>query len=421
MKLDGRTALVAALAVASGTAALDVAGRAGWRWATAPLDTGRPVAGERLRSFVVGLPEAVDRSRRLLVSSLAPLGRTGAAEVLDVLAARQRRWMPADPAGYVAGARARVLEGEAADGAELFEQSIERDPTSPVLRRLAAVAAARLGREAEKRRHLVEAIAVDPRLESPDVEVTDDVRTELRIEGLRRRLELYPRQRATTSVELADALREAGRTEEADGVLRREAGHPTVALSLARQELDSGMVDSAVERLETLADRRMLPARERSRALALLAQGYEMLGDSERATRAAARAIAVGDAHAGAYVSLALLAGSRGDHEAELDYLRKARGLDPRDPRLLLRLAAAADRIGETREAVRALERAVELAPGEPRYAERLVGYLRSRGDLHGAVYALAGALDRHPADPRLLALGERLRRDLDRQRQSSD
>ncbi len=421
MKRTGRTWLLAALGVASATAALDVAGRAAWSWATAPLD-GRPaVAADRLRSFAVGLPEAVDRSRRLLVSSLAPLGRAAAAEVLDALSVHQRRWMPADPAGYTAAARARVLAGEPAEGAELFGQAILRDPTSPVLRRLAAVTAARLGREADVRRHLVEAIAADPRLDAPDVEMTSELRTELRIEGLRRRLELYPRQRASGSIELADALRGAGRGEEADEVLRREAAHPAVAVALARQELDAGEVESAVVRLEALSDRRMLPARERSRALALLAQAYEMLGDSERATSAAERAVATGEAHAGAYVALAVLAGSRGDDRAELEYLRKARGLDPRDPRLLLRLASAADRAGEVREAVRALERAVELAPDEPRYAERLVSYLRGRGDLHGAVYALTGALDRHPTDPRLLALAERLRRDLDRQRQSPD
>lgn len=421
MKLEGRTALVAALVVASATAASDVAGRAAWSWATAPLGASPEVARERLCSPVVALPAAVHRSRRLLVSSLAPIGRSGAAEVLDALARRQRRWLPADPEGFTAAARARVLEGDEAEGARLLGEAIERDPTSPVLHRLAAVTAARLGREPEVRHHLVEAIALDPRLESPAVETTDAMRGDLRIEGLRRRLELYPRQRPTGSVELADALRAAGRTEEADEILRREASHPTVALALARQELDAGDVESAVVRLEALSDRRMLPARERSRALALLAQGYETLGDSERATRAAERAVAIGDAHAGAYVALAQLAGSRGDHQTELEYLRTARGLDPRDPRLLLRLAAAADRVGEAREAVRALERAVELAPDEPRYAERLVGYLRGRGDLHGAVYALTGALDRHPADPRLLALAERLRRDLDRQRQSSD
>ena len=62
-----------------------------------------------------------------------------------------------------------------------------------------------------------------------------------------------------------------------------------------------------------------------------------------------------------------------------------------------------------------ALRRAVEIAPDRADLPARQVAFLLGEGDFAEAALALSDALDRHPTDPKLIALVDRLRREVAR------
>jgi len=84
----------------------------------------------------------------------------------------------------------------------------------------------------------------------------------------------------------------------------------------------------------------------------------------------------------------------------------------PADVNVLIRVATAAERAGQSGDARLALERAAALAGDRPENTARLVDFLLRHGDYMEAALKLSAALDSFPTDPALLRLAARLRRE---------
>ncbi|MFV2072567.1 MAG: tetratricopeptide repeat protein [Thermoanaerobaculales bacterium] len=387
-----------------------------WRWNRArQLLAINPEAGAmRLISDPwLKTPGAVRRSRRLVSRDLGSASRETVINTLGSLGARQQRWLPADPIGYSNLARESLLEDQSETAIELIDQAIVRDPTSPHLRRLRALALMFVGRREEALRDLSLAEGISPGLRSPRVDLAPEDERAVRLEGLRLRRELYPRSRVNTAIALAGMLRSTGDEAGAQSVLVVFRGRPEVELELARWALDSGEYDKAEDLLTTVTSRSALPRPLRARAWSLMATARDLGGDSEGAQDAVRAAIRLAPGSIAPYIALADVSWRRGEPEQALFHLRRAWGMAPADVHLLARIATVAEAAGKRSDAILALERAVELAPNSPDLVARLIEVQLRAGDYTEAAMELSRALDRFSTDARLLNLADRLRREV--------
>ena len=359
------------------------------------------------------IPAAVQRSVFLAPRPLANAEIDRVVIALDRMSNLQWRWFGTDPSGFKNCARAALLDNRLADATTCLEAAVSRDPTSPSLRRLAALLLVYQGRLPEAMDHLAEAYALAPGLRHPEVVLAPENERWVQYEGLGRALDLYPRQRVQTVLHLAEILREDGDEARGREALESELPHPEVELKLAQWDREAGLLDDARMRLEAIVGRRGYPARIRARAWAQLAQVRDLAGDGEGAVAAARQALALDARSTAPHLALAELAERRFDYSAALEHLRSAWGLTPADARLLVKISMMAEKAGEISDARFALERAVVVEPDSPEMAARLVDFHLRHGQYMDATLRLNEFTSRFPSDPRLLRQAERLSREV--------
>ncbi len=414
MSLGGRTRLAGLAALAIAVGCVDAIG---WWWWESVVRTTRlepTAAALRIASDpLLALPSVVHRSRRAPSRELVGSSRTALTPALARLARLQRTWLPGYPEGFRNAARAALLLDDPGAAFTEIERALARDPTSPRLHLFAAVVLRASGRYDAFLEHLAEALALAPQLDTAVADLTVEDGRWIGIEALRLRLDRYPRQRISTTIEIARELRRRGRHEEGLALLTGLAARPEVAIEIARWEVDAGRPADAIARLETIARRAAYPASLRVRAWATLAEARDLAGDPGGALEAAREALRLDPSSAAPYLALATLAEREGHDLQALDHLRRAWGVAPADVQLLLRIAAVAERTGYLADARLALQRAVEVRPDDPELAARLVEFYLRNGEYMDAALGLSRALDRFPTHQRLLGLTERLRREV--------
>ena len=416
MSPAARKILAAAAGLALLVEAVGAAGWGAWRQTVAALEA-RPAAGAAMLagSPWLELPSAVRRARRLPSRNLGAAADELVVPALAGLAARQVRWFPSDPEGFKNLARVELIEGDLDAAARGLEQALNRDPTSPELHRLAALSERARGRHEASLDHLATAEGLADGTGRGVVDLSAEDAAWVRLEGLRRRLDLYPRVRVRSVLQLAAELRRRGEVERGRELLEAEAGDPRVDLELARWDVEAGLTADGEARLDELLGRPGLTDSLRAQAWSTTALARDHRGDAAGALEAANRAIRYDPRSPAPYLVLAGLAERRGELDDALGHLRRAWGMNPTDVGLLLRVAATAERTGALDDARLALERAAAVAPGDPALRARLVELHLRHGELMEATVTLSAALDRFPTDARLLALAERLRAEVTR------
>ncbi len=412
-----RTRLWPLIAVAALAVMIEILGLLGsWAWdmtaKTLYRDADAGVAA-LVDSTLLKLPPAVLRSRRLIAADLEAGEQGRVVEALEVLARRQIRGMVAHPDGYLNLARAQLIRGRIFDGQADLAAAIKRDPTRPFAIRLLGLVTLFQGRFDKAMNLLAQAEAVAPGYRVPWIELTDEDQARLRLAGLDRRLEIYPRLRVMTLISIGQSLRAMGRPEEADLRLEQAAGDPRADLVRAQWALSAGDAPVAAGMALGLAQQRRLPKKIRAAAWSLLAQALEIQGDSKGALVACQRALRLAPESAAPHLALARIAQRRGDVEEAVGHFRRAWGMDPSNVSILLQFASAAETAGMKTDARMALERAVDLDPGNTGTVLRLVDFQLRTGALMEATMTLSRAMDLAPADPNLLRMAERLRREV--------
>ncbi len=354
-------------------------------------------------------PGAVDRYRLLPLSPLRQLAPTVRKSVSEQRGRRQLRWMPLAPWGYTDLARAAAEEGQLTQAYHHIEAALARDPTSPYLQRVGAHIALNAGLYGTALDHLAEAWGLAQTDLAPKVEVLPEDADRARLEGLRRRVRLYPRQREGTLLSLAQELRRRGRHGEAEQTVRQAGDGPKVQLARAAWALEDGEPEKTLALATPVASSVTLPRRVRAEALAIVSRARDAVGDRDGALAAARSATQLSPDSAQPFLALASLAEGRGDTQEALEHLRRARGIDPANTSILRRLARVAEQRGAVAEARSALERAVEISPGDVRTAVELVELLLRRGEYFDAALTLSRLMERHPTDARLLSLAAQL------------
>ena len=398
---------------------VELIGFAGWwSWRRVVRELGKnPAVGAVLlaRDISLRLPSAVRRSRRLPARELAKAQDELVTAALRALSRDQRRWAPADPGGFVNSARAELIGGSMDGALDDLEAALVRSPTSPDLHWLMALTERARGLNAEALDHLATAAGLGSRDRPLRIELTPEETAWVRIEGLERRLDYYPRARSQGVVALAREHRKRDQAELGRHYLQEELKDPRVALELARWDRDDGLAIEAEKRLADLVGRSGLPAALLAETWAVMATVRDQQGDVAGAVEAADRALEYDPRSAAPYRVLAGLAERRGDVDEALEHLRRAWGMNPTDVNLLLSVARIAEKAGEHDDARLALERAKTVDPTNPSLAAALVEFYLRHRELMDATLTLSDALDRFPTDPRLLRLADRLRAEVSR------
>jgi len=406
--------LVIGAAIAVLITAADFVGGRGWRIIAGTLRVNPEAAATRLVSgSVVALPSLIVRTRRLAMNDLAGATPDAIVGALTRVGHLQRRWLPADAAGFVNRSREEFFRGRTRESVEALAAALTRDPSSAYLHRLQALFLFSVGDRESALSELGIAEAIAPSLRDPEIELTAEDESRVRLDGLRLRMEQYPRRRTETSLALARELRIEGHESEARSLLANLRGRPSVDIEIARWAIEAGEYPQALELLMPIASGRANPRPVRARAWSMAAIARDLDGDGEGAISAAGEALKLDPKSSAPYITLAGLAQSRGDFDGALEHLRRAWGMDPADTRLLTRIASVAEQAGRQEEALLALERAVEIDPGSPELAVRLISLQLRAGRYAEAAVALSEALDRHPTDPGLLSLADRLPREI--------
>ena len=399
--------------------AVELAGVIGWwSWRRVIRELGEnPAKGAVIlaQNLTLRLPSAVRRSRRLPGRALGQAPDDLVVPALYALSRGQIRWAPADPGGYVNRARGQLIEGSIDDASVGLEAAIVRSPTSPELHWLAALTERARGNSSKALDHLATAAGLGAQDRPLRVDLTPEETAWVRLEGLERRLDFYPRARSRGVIALARELRQRDQVGLGRRYLQEESRDPRVELELARWDLDDGSADAAEERLADLAGRRGLPASILAETWAVTATVRDRQGNVEGAVKAAEMALSYDPRSAAPYRVLAGFAERRGDVDEALEHLRRAWGMNPTDVNLLMAVARIAEKAGQLDDARLALERAKTVDPSNPNLRAALVEFYLRRGELMDATLTLSDALDRFPTDPRLLRLADRLRAEVSR------
>ena len=406
--------VVAALAVA--VEVIGLVGWWGWQRAKDQLEENTSAGAAGLaQDVVLRLPSAVRASRRLPGGELGRAPDELVVAALLSLSRGQLLWTPADPAGFVNRARAGLIEGTIDTASVDLNAAIARDPMSPRLHWLMALAERERGQNASALEHLAIADGLGGGGRPLRVELTPEEAAWVRIEGLERRLDYYPRARSQGVIALARELRGRNQPDLGRAYLRQEGRDPRVELELARWDLDEGLIEAAQSRLGDLAGRSGLPASLFAETWAVTAMLRDRVGDVDGAQEAADMALSYDPKSAGPYRVLAALAERRGDMDGALEQLRRAWGMNPTDVGLLMAVARTAEKAGHNDDARLALSRAKTVEPGNSGPAAALVEFHLRHGEYMDATVALSEALERFPTDPRLLRLADRLRTEVSR------
>jgi tetratricopeptide (TPR) repeat protein len=393
-----------------------VVGWASWRRVVRLLAEEPAVGAVALANdHILRLPPVARRTRRLPGMDLARATDDLVVPALLAVARDQIRWAPTDPYGFLNRTRAELIEGLFDDAGISIDAAIIRSPTAPDTHRLAALAARTRGMNPEALDHLATAQGLGLGGRSTGIDLTREESDWVRLEGLERRLDFYPRTRSSNVIALAREHRDRGMSGKGRQSLEGDASDPRVALELARWDLFEGLTDDAQGRLDTLVERPGLPAAILAEAWTTTAMVRDRQGDLKGAVAAADKAMSFDPKSAGPYRVLSTLAERRGEMSEALDLLRRAWGMNPTDVGLLLNVARVAEKAGQYDDASLALERVVTADPDDPGLRARLVEYLLRRGEYMEATLALSEALDRFPTDPRLLRLADRLRAEIAR------
>jgi tetratricopeptide (TPR) repeat protein len=415
MKQRPRWVIVAAV-IAVLIETVGLAGWWSWHRATRVLEESPAEGAVALAHEVfLHLPSAVRLSRRMPARDLGKARDDLVAAALRAVGRSQIRWAPADAAGFVNNARAGLIEGALELAMGDLAAAIDRNPMSPDLHWLMALTERTRGSNASALDHLATSAGLGSRDRPLRMDLTPEETAWVRIEGLERRLEYYPRARSVGVIALAREHRRRDQTLIGRKYLEEEAGDPRIVLELARWELEDGLTSDAEGRLIDLAGRGGLPAALHAETWAVMAAVRDRQGDVEGAVEAADMALTYDPRSAAPYRVLAGLAERRGDVEEALEHLRRAWGMNPTDVPLLMSVARIAEKAGEPDDARLALQRARTADPTNPRLAAALVEFHLRQGEFMDATVTLSDALDRFPTDPRLLGLADRLRAEVRR------
>jgi len=408
-----RTLVALSLAAVAATL-VDLGGWISWSSASAQLAVSPERAAGRLaRDRLLVLPSVIQRSRRLPVSELGSAPIDLAFAVLMRCGINQRRWMPAHPAGSTNLARGYLLAGDLEAAAAFVDAALLRDPTSAYLHRLRALVLMTRGEISSALEDLAVANALAPDQQEPELELTPENERAVGLRSLELRRDLYPRRQIQTGLALARELRREGDIEGAFAILMEYQDHPEVLLERAAWAVEAGDLQVAYLLLQNVTGQKATPRSLRARAWAMIAVIRDLEGDQDRALEAAFQAHYLDPNSPYVFVSLAGLAERRGDYDVALEHLRRAWGMSPSNVGLLVRIARVAEEAGKTPDAVLAMERAVELEPASPELALQLVSLQLRLKDFTSATVTLSEALDRNPTNPSLLAMADRLRRDI--------
>lgn len=414
MKRLGAPLLVVGAAIAVSVAMVDFVGGRGWSNIAKTLKLNPEAAAVRLATdAAVALPSLVVRTRRLSINDLAGASPESIFAALARIGRQQRRWLPVDAVGFVNRSREEFLSGRNRESVGALAAALDRDPASAYLHRLQALFLFSVGERESALSELSIAEAIAPGLRDPLMELTSDDERRVRLDGLRLRMEYYPRRKTETSLALARELRAANDESGARELLTNLRGRPDVEIEIARWAIEAGEYSEALDLLVPIASRRANSRSVRARAWSFVAVARDLDGDGGGAVSAAQEALKLDPDSSAPYVTLAGLAQGRGDLEGALDHLRRAWGMQPADTRLLTRIALVAEQAGKWEDALLALERAVEIEPGSPDLAVRLVSLQLRAGRYAEAAMALSESLDRHPTNPGLLSLADRLPREV--------
>ena len=406
--------LVLASAIAVSVAVADTISWTSWRSIAASLEVNPDAGALRLATNpLMAIPATAVRSRRLAVNDLQGAAVDSIVGALTRVGSAQRRWMPVDAVGFINLSREEFLRGQPRASVDALGSALERDPTSAYLHRLQALFLFSIGDRQSALAKLAVAEAIAPGLRRPAIELTTNDERRVRLDGLRLRVEYYPRRRTESALALARELRTDGEHETADALLAELRGRPDVEIEIARWEIEAGEYPAALELLLPVAERRANPRAVRARAWSMVAVARDLDGDREGSVSAAREALHLDPDSPAPYVTLAGLAQGRGDLDGALDHLRRAWGMKPTDTGLLTRIALVAEQAGRSEDALLALERAVEIKPESAVLASRLVELQLRTGRYAEAAVTLSGALDRNPTDPGLLRLADRLPREV--------
>jgi Tfp pilus assembly protein PilF len=407
-------ALVIAAAAAAAVSGVDTAGWLWWGRVVKVMNTEPQSGVDRIiNDTLLRLPSAVQRTRRLATQKLLGANTHTVIRALERVASYQKSWLWTDPSGFQSSAVAALLDGRPTDGLRELRLALSRDPTSPYLHRVLALVYHRAGRREECLDHLAEVNAHATSDMRYRLDLAEQDRLWIRLEGLRRRLHRYPRQLTVNLLALARELRHRGEYRQAERLLLEHQDHPDVAIELARWELDAGRPDEATGRVLDIAERSSLPSDVRVRAWSALAEIRARVGDPSGAAAAAREALRLDSGSAAPHLALATIAERRGADEEALQHLRRAWGVAPADVSILLRVATVAERAGHLDDARLALERAVDVEPGNPAMVARIVDFHLRHSEYMDAAMRLSRGLDRFPTDQRLLRLADRLRREV--------
>jgi tetratricopeptide (TPR) repeat protein len=406
--------LILASLFAVTVAIADTVSWSSWLTISRSLEVRPEAAARQLSSSPwLAIPSFTARTRRLPVRELQGASVQSILDSLTRIGLLERRWLPADAVGFVNRSRELFLRGDPRASVHALASALLRDPTSAYLRRLHALFLFSIGDRRSALHELAEAEAIAPGLRAPQVELTPEDARRVHLEGLRRRMEYYPRRVAESAVVLARELRVDGHEVEARELLSELRGRPDAEIEIARWAIDEGAFEDALDVLLPIATRHANPRPLRARAWSMAAVARDLDGDRDGAMSAAREALDLDPDSPAPYITLAGLAQGRGDLNAALEHLRRAWGMNPTDTRLLTRIAAVAEQSGKPEDALLALERAVEIEPGSAVLASRLVELQLRTGHYAEAAITLSQALDRHPTDAGLLRLAERLQREI--------
>jgi Flp pilus assembly protein TadD len=414
LKLLDAPWLVFASAIAVSAAVADTVGWTSWQAIAASLKVNPDAAAVRVAtSSLMAIPATAVRSRRLAVNDLQGASVESIVGALTRIGSLQRRWMPVDAVGFVNLSREEFLRSHPRASVDALASALDRDPTSAYLHRLQALFLFSVGDRQSALAELVVAEAIAPGLRKPEVELTANDTRQVRLDGLRLRVEYYPRRRTVSALALARELRIDGEDERAHALLAELRGKPDVEIEIARWAIEAGDYAAALELLLPVTERRANPHAVRARAWSMVAIARDLDGDREGSVSAASAALNLDPDSPAPYVTLAGLAQGRGDLDGSLEHLRRAWGMNPTDTRLLTRIASVAEQAGKLEDALLALGRAVEMNPESALLASRLVELQLRAGRYAEAAATLSEALDRNPTDAGLLRLADRLPREV--------